>query len=89
MEIDPRLVAEWLLFPILNVALVQAALCNEVQGILKELLGCVRVFTRVAISWQMVHRLNRISGGSCRMYAAKNMRLFWRIVSGVGVVSRL
>ncbi len=39
---------------------------------------------RVAISWQLVHHLNRISGGSCRLYTAKNVRLFWRNVSGVG-----
>ncbi len=40
-EIDPHLVAKWLLFPILNVTLVQAASCDEVQGFLEELLGCV------------------------------------------------
>jgi hypothetical protein len=39
---------------------------------------------RVAISWQPVHYLNRISGGSCGLYTAKNVRLFWRIVFGVG-----
>jgi hypothetical protein len=33
MEIDPRLVAKWFSFPILNVALVQAASCDEVQDI--------------------------------------------------------
>jgi hypothetical protein len=32
-----------------------------------------------------VHRLNRILGGSCGLYAAKKLMLFWRIVSGVGL----
>jgi len=39
----------------------------------------------VAISWMSVHRLNRISGGSCGLYAAKKLTLFWRIASGVGL----
>ncbi len=28
------------------------------------------------------HCLNRILGGSCVLYAAKNVMLFWRLVSG-------
>ena len=39
----------------------------------------------VAISWTSVHRLSRISGGSCGLYAAKKLTLFWRIASGVGL----
>ncbi len=39
---------------------------------------------RVAISWRLMHCLNRISGVSCRLYTSKNVRLFWCIVSGVG-----
>ncbi len=42
-----RLIQVWLssgfCSQILNVVLVQAASCDEVQGILEELLGCVRV----------------------------------------------
>ena len=41
---------------------------------------------RVAISWTSVHLLNRISaGGSCGLYGAKNVMLFWRMASGVGL----
>ena len=38
----------------------------------------------VAISWASVHHLNSISGGSCGLYDAKKLTLFWRIASGVG-----
>ena len=40
----------------------------------------------VAISWTSVHHLNRISGRSCGLYAAKKLTLFSRIVSGVGLL---
>ena len=39
----------------------------------------------VAISWMSVHHLNRISRGSCGLYAVKKLTLFWRIASGVGL----
>ena len=39
----------------------------------------------VTISWASVHCLNRILGGSCGLYAAKKLMLFWHIVSGVGL----
>ena len=42
-----------------------------------------RFLARVAISWTSVHLLNRISGGSCGLYTAKKLPLFWRIASGV------
>ena len=38
----------------------------------------------VAISWASVHCLNSSSGGSCGLYGAKKLTLFWRIASGVG-----
>jgi hypothetical protein len=33
-----------------------------------------------------VHLLNRSLGGSCRLYVAKNVRLFWRIGSAYVIV---
>ncbi len=35
-----------------------------------------RFCARVAVSWQSMHRLNRILGGSCGFYAANHVRLF-------------
>jgi hypothetical protein len=33
----------------------------------------------VALSWASVHHLNSILGGSCGLYDAKKLTLFWRI----------
>ena len=42
-------------------------------------------FATIVISWQSVQHLKSISGGSCGLYGARKLRLFRRIVSGVGL----
>jgi hypothetical protein len=42
-------------------------------------------FAMIVISWQSAHHLNKSSRGTCGLYGAKKLRLFWCIELGVGL----